>query len=62
MATQIAKSDVDADIFHAFTKKITLVDIKNALSKVWQHSFNLWQFSRIRSGRDRDKIWCTSNS
>jgi hypothetical protein len=33
MATQIAESDVDADIFHAFTKKITLVDIKNALSK-----------------------------
>jgi Peptidase family M41 len=33
MATQIAESDVDADIFHAFTKKITMVDIKNALSK-----------------------------
>jgi Peptidase family M41 len=33
MANQIAESDVDADIFHAFTKKITLVDIKNALSK-----------------------------
>ncbi len=33
MATQIAESDVDADIFHAFTKKITLVDIKNALSR-----------------------------
>jgi Peptidase family M41/ATPase family associated with various cellular activities (AAA) len=33
MATQIAESDVDADIFHAFTKKITIVDIKNALSK-----------------------------
>jgi hypothetical protein len=33
MATQIAESDVDADIFNAFTKKITMVDIKNALSK-----------------------------
>jgi hypothetical protein len=33
MATQIAESDVDADIFHAFTQKITLVDIKNALSQ-----------------------------
>ncbi len=33
MANQIAESDVDADIFHAFTKKITMVDIKNALSK-----------------------------
>jgi hypothetical protein len=32
MATQIAESDVDADIFHAFTQKITMVDIKNALS------------------------------
>jgi hypothetical protein len=33
MANQIAESDVDADIFHAFTKKITMVDIKNALSR-----------------------------
>jgi hypothetical protein len=33
MATQIAESDIDADIFHAFTKKITIVDIKNALSQ-----------------------------
>jgi hypothetical protein len=33
MATQIAESDVDADIFHAFTQKITMVDIKNALSQ-----------------------------
>jgi hypothetical protein len=33
MATQISESDVDADIFHAFTKKITMVDIKNALSR-----------------------------
>jgi hypothetical protein len=33
MSTQIAESDIDADIFHAFTKKITMVDIKNALSK-----------------------------
>jgi hypothetical protein len=33
MAGQIAEADVDADIFHAFTQKITLVDIKNALSQ-----------------------------
>jgi hypothetical protein len=33
MATQTAEADVDADIFHAFTQKITLVDIKAALSK-----------------------------
>jgi Peptidase family M41/C-terminal, D2-small domain, of ClpB protein/ATPase family associated with various cellular activities (AAA) len=32
MANQTAESDVDADIFHAFTKKITIVDIKNALT------------------------------
>jgi hypothetical protein len=33
MATQISESDVDADIFHAFTQKVTMVDIKQALSK-----------------------------
>jgi Peptidase family M41/ATPase family associated with various cellular activities (AAA) len=33
MAMQTSESDVDADIFYAFTKKITMVDIKNALSK-----------------------------
>jgi hypothetical protein len=33
IANQVSESDVDADIFHAFTKKITMVDIKNALSK-----------------------------
>lgn len=33
MAIQTSESDVDADIFHAFTKKITQVDIKNALSR-----------------------------
>ena len=33
MAHQTSESDVDADIFHAFTKKITLVDIKNALTR-----------------------------
>ncbi len=33
MATQTAESDIDADIFHAFTQKITQVDIKNALTK-----------------------------
>jgi Peptidase family M41/ATPase family associated with various cellular activities (AAA) len=33
MANQTSEADIDADIFHAFTKKITFVDIKNALSK-----------------------------
>jgi hypothetical protein len=33
MANQISEADVDADIFHAFTKKINIVDIKNALAK-----------------------------
>jgi Peptidase family M41 len=33
MAHQTAEADVDADIFHAFTEKITLVDVKNALSR-----------------------------
>lgn len=32
MAHQTSESDIDADIFHAFTKKITSVDIKNALA------------------------------
>ena len=31
MAGQTGEADVDADIFHAFTKKISLVDIKHAL-------------------------------
>jgi cell division protease FtsH len=30
MATHTSDSEVDADIYHAFTKKITAVDIKNA--------------------------------
>lgn len=33
MATQTSEADIDADIFHAFTKKITFVDVKNALSR-----------------------------
>jgi Peptidase family M41/ATPase family associated with various cellular activities (AAA)/C-terminal, D2-small domain, of ClpB protein len=33
MAGQGSETDVDADIFHAYTKKITDVDIKNALGK-----------------------------
>jgi hypothetical protein len=33
MASQTSESDIDADIFHAFTKKITQVDVKNALSR-----------------------------
>ncbi|TNE49772.1 MAG: peptidase M41 [Bacteroidetes bacterium] len=32
MAGQTAEADIDADIFHAFTKKITSVDIKHALT------------------------------
>ncbi|MFM2266646.1 MAG: hypothetical protein RL757_86 [Bacteroidota bacterium] len=33
MATQTSETDIDADIFHSFTKKITAVDIKNALTR-----------------------------
>ncbi len=33
MATQTSEADIDADIFHAFTQKLTVVDVKNALSK-----------------------------
>jgi hypothetical protein len=33
MSTQTSEADVDADIFHAYTKKITVVDVKNALSR-----------------------------
>ncbi len=33
MARQTSESDIDADIFHASTQKVTLVDIKNALSR-----------------------------
>lgn len=33
MAGQTSEADVDADIFSAFTRKITFVDIKNALSR-----------------------------
>ena len=33
MANQTSESDIDADIYHAFTKKITMVDVKNALSR-----------------------------
>ncbi len=43
MATQTSEADVDADIFHAFTKKITMVDIKNALS----HKFRPEQVARF---------------
>jgi hypothetical protein len=32
MARQTSESDVDADIFHAFTQKVSMVDIKDALS------------------------------
>jgi Peptidase family M41/ATPase family associated with various cellular activities (AAA) len=43
MATQISESDVDADIFHAFTQKVTIVDVKNALS----HKFRPEQVARF---------------
>ncbi len=33
MAQQTSEADVDADIYHAYTKKITVVDIKNALTR-----------------------------
>lgn len=33
MAQQTSEADIDADIYHAFTKKITMVDIKNALAR-----------------------------
>ncbi|TXF88905.1 AAA family ATPase [Neolewinella aurantiaca] len=33
MASHTSETDIDADIYHAFTKKITVVDIKNALSR-----------------------------
>ncbi len=33
MAAETSEADVDADIFHAYTEKITLVDIKAALSR-----------------------------
>ncbi len=33
MAGETSEADVDADIFHAFTQKITLVDVKNSLNR-----------------------------
>lgn len=33
MSQDTSEADIDADIFHAFTEKITLVDIKDALAK-----------------------------
>lgn len=33
MSRETSEADIDANIFHAFTKKITVVDIKNALSR-----------------------------
>lgn len=33
MSHQISEADIDADIFHAYTKQVTLVDVKNALSR-----------------------------
>jgi hypothetical protein len=33
MSSHTSDSEVDADIYHAFTKKITAVDIKNALTR-----------------------------
>ena len=33
MSKETSEADIDANIYHAFTKKITVVDIKNALSR-----------------------------
>ena len=33
MAGQTSEADIDADIFHSFTKNVTMVNIKDALSK-----------------------------
>lgn len=33
MSRETSEADIDANIYHAFTKKITIVDIKNALSR-----------------------------
>jgi hypothetical protein len=33
MASMTSEADVEADIFHSFTERITVVDIKNALSR-----------------------------
>ncbi len=33
MASMTSEADIEADIFHSFTEKITVVDIKNALSR-----------------------------
>jgi len=43
MAHQTSEADIDADIYHAFTKKITMVDIKNALA----HKFRPEQVARF---------------
>ena len=33
MANETGETDIEADIFRAYTEKITIVDIKNALSR-----------------------------
>ncbi len=33
MSNATGEADIDADIFHAFTEKITIIDIKNALTR-----------------------------
>lgn len=33
MSKETSEADIDANIYHAFTKKITMVDIKNALAR-----------------------------
>lgn len=33
MSRETSEADIDANIYHAFTKKITMVDIKNALAR-----------------------------
>ncbi len=57
MAREASEADVDADIFHAYTKKISLVDIKNALLKKFKPE-QVARFGNIhliyRSLRKRD--------
>lgn len=57
MAREASESDVDADIFHAYTKKISLVNIKDALLKKFKPE-QVARFGNIhliyRSLRKRD--------
>jgi Peptidase family M41/ATPase family associated with various cellular activities (AAA)/C-terminal, D2-small domain, of ClpB protein len=59
MARETSEADVDADIFHAYTKKLTLVDIKMALSRKFKPE-QVARFGNIhliyRSLRRRDFV------